>query len=239
MMTERQIRIRVCEQWVVFSPDGGGGRSIDFREGKWCLSGDQTPCAEELCGAGKVLWDRGIRENPMTLYWNGIPHLVLCSACEDRVTSVTVQAGQAEFLPRRIPMRFETPLVEDPVTVPGAQFRITALRFGDPYAVIFPETVGDCRLFDRWEEISRLHLFPQGAAVVFAYLRGDTELHLRPYHRNGARDLRGSDICAALAAAVAAGRCLPDRAVRVPLEEGEVRAVCTKDRTLFLTCPVS
>ena len=45
-------------------------------------------------------------------------------------------------------------------------------------------------------------------------------------------------LCAALAAAVAVGRCAPDRTVTVPWEEGEFRAVCTKNRTLFLTCPV-
>ena len=46
------------------------------------------------------------------------------------------------------------------------------------------------------------------------------------------------EVRAALAAAVAVGRCAPDRTVTVPWEEGEFRAVCTKNRTLFLTCPV-
>lgn len=238
MTTERQIRIRVGDQWTVFSADESEGRNLEFREGKWILSGD-APSPEDLCGAGKILWDRGIRENPITVHCQEVPRLILCSANEDQVTCVTVQAGQAEFSPRQIPMRFETPLIEDSVTVEDTTFRLTAVRFGDPYGVVFLETVGDCRLFERWEEISRLHIFPQGAEVVFVYLRGETELRLRSYHRDGSRKIRGNDICAALAAAVAAGRCLPDRAVRIPLEEGEARAVCTKDRTLFFTCPVS
>lgn len=246
-MITTQVRIRVGEREVVYAPQSGAGEE---RQSLILPAGDRfelrvteagrerEPLPEEICGAGKVLWDRGIRENPLSLFCGGVPRLLLCSTREDRVTAVTAELGRADFDPKKIPLRFETPLIEDAVTVRGAEFRLTAVRFGDPYAVLFPETVGDCRLFDRWEEISRLHIFPQGAEVLFVYVREESELHLRPFHRDGDRSVRGCDLGAALAAAVACGRCLPDRAVRFPLREGEARAVCTRDRNLFLTCPV-
>lgn len=246
-MTATEIRLRVGEREIVYcaEPGAGMGRQVILScpEGRFELrvteDGRETePLPEELCGVGKVLWDRGIRENPIPLYCGIRPGLLLCSTREDRVVAVTAEVGRAELSPRRIPLRFETPLVDDLVTVPDARFRITALRMGDPYGVIFPETVGDCRLFDRWEEISRLHIFPQGAEILFAYLKEETELHLRAFHRDGGRELRGTDLCAALAAAVATGRCMPNRAVRIPLAEGEARAVCTREGVLFLTCPV-
>lgn len=244
---KEEIRIRVGESSVLFLPSekAGGGRYAHLAEeaGRWNLTvwdrGRRVESSpEERCAAGTRLWQMGYRENPVPLFCDGSPRLILCSLREQRVTSVTAEAGRADFVPRNIPVRFETPLMNDLITIPGETFRVTALRFGAPYAVIFPETAGDCRLFSRAEEISRLHIFPHGTEVIFAYAREETVLHLRPYHRDGSSHLRGQDVCAALAAAVAVGKCLPERAVRVPFAEGEGRAVCTKDWNLFLTLPV-
>ncbi|MBO5221701.1 MAG: hypothetical protein J6C26_05250 [Clostridia bacterium] len=246
-MTKEELYLRVGEETVRFSSRKGAC------EGRYaCLSGEKNrfsltvwdgaeeaePSPEELCGAGARLWQVGHRENPVPLFCGDHPRLLLCSTLQNRVVGVTAEAGRADFMPRSIPLRFETPLMNDLVTIPHETFRLTALRFGVPYGVIFPEKAGDCRLFARAEEISRLHIFPQGAEVVFAYVQKDTVLHLRPYHRDGTTTLRGRDICAALAAAVAVGKCIPDRAVRIPLSEGEGRAVCTKDWNLFLTLPI-
>lgn len=247
MTQTEEIPIRVGEDSVLFSPEKREGNRrqvcLSEEEGRWNLTAWEEnrraePTPEELCAAGFRLWQRGQRSNPVPLFCDSKPRLILCSLREQRVTAVTAEVGRAEFVPRRIPLRFEVPLIDDPVTLPGETFRITALRTGDPYAVIFPETAGDCRLFSRAEEISRLHLFPQGCEVVFAYLQGETVLHLRPFHRDGSPLLRGRDVCAALAAAVATGKCLPERAVRIPMKEGEGRCVCKKDGRIFLTLPV-
>ena len=246
-MTKEELYLRVGEEKVLFVPRqrvcDGRHACISSENGRtsltvWEEDRSVDPAPEELCGAGVYLRQTGHRENPVPLFCGREPRLLLCSTLEDRVCAVTAEAGRADFQPRNIPVRFETPLMNDLITLPGATFRLTALRFGAPYAVIFPETAGDCRLFSRAEEISRLYLFPQGAEVVFAYVKGETVLHLRPYHRDGSSRLRGRDICAALAAAVAVGKCIPERAVSVPLVEGEARAVCTKDWNLFLTLPI-
>lgn len=247
MTTKEEFRIRAGEDSVLFLPqkrDGDGRYACLWEEkGNGVLSvfdrgRPVEPTPEELCAAGMGLWNLGVRENPLILDCGGKPQRVFCSLREQRVTAVTVEAGKADFVPRNIPLRFETPLMNDPVTIPGETFRLTALRFGAPYGVIFPETAGDCRLFSRGEEIGRLHLFPYGSEIVFAYAQGETLLHLRPVHRDGSTLLRGRDLCAALAAAVAVGKCLPERAARIPLAEGEGRAVCTKDWRVFLTLPV-
>jgi diaminopimelate epimerase len=157
---------------------------------------------------------------------------------EHRVTAVTARVGTATFLPREIPLRFETPLIDDPVSLKGAALRMTAVGFGAPYAVVFVDTVGECRRLPLSEALSQLHIFPKGAEVVFAHVQGVRKIHLQVLHRDGGRRVVGRDICAALAAAVAVGRCAPDRTVTVSAEEAEFRCVCTKNRTLFLTCPV-
>ncbi len=200
-----------------------------------------APC-EVLCGAGKVLWERGVKQCPLSILdqVTGESHLLMASLCGEKVTAVTVGAGTVEFDPKSLPLRFEKPVIHNRVTLPGSKpFYLTALKFGAPYAVIFVETAGDCTVFSRGREISKMSLFPHGAEVVFCYLRGESEMHLKPLHRDGSTSLLGADVCAALGAAVGAGLCLAERAVTVPQASGNLRAVCTKEREVFVTLPTS
>ena len=192
---------------------------------------------EELCGAGYLLWKEKPQQT-MQILCGDRSRWILCSERQGRLTHVTAEAGQPEFIPHKIPIRFEVPLIHDLVTLPQGSFRMTALRFGRPYAVLFPETVGDMSWLFRGEEIGTMHLFPQGAEVLFVYVQEESLLHLRVRHRDGSTVADGRDYCAALAAAVAVGKCRPERSVRFPLSRGEGRAVFTKDRTIFLTLPV-
>ena len=250
MVTKEGVLIRCATGEVLFgkrpenytgisaeiSEENGGFSLVSFDE-----SGEILPTAEVLCCAGKYLWDQGIRECPVTLRGakNGEDHLILASTCGDQVTAVTVGVDHADFVPKNIPLRFEKSLINDLISLPDCKpFRLTALSFQVPYGVVFLDTAGDCLVLNRGQEISGMHLFPQGAEIIFAYTRGEKELHLRAWHRDGSTEIRGNDVCSALAAAVAAGRCLPDTAVTVPLQKGDLRAVCTKEWELFLTLPV-
>lgn len=250
MTTRQEHLIRGCGREVLFTeerPADFNGVSARITEGEYGLflqtcdsSGERAPAAEELCCAGKYLWASGLRECPVTLCSSEGEHLILCSTCGEDITAVTAGVGKASFVPKEVPLRFEHSLMDDPVAIEGADpFRLTALRFRDPYAVVFLDTVGDYALLKRGRDISSMGLFPEGAEVLFAYVQGEKKIHLRACHRDGSDGIRGNDVCAALAAAVAVGRCLPDTAVTVPLPEAEVRAVCTKSWDLFLTCPVS
>lgn len=249
MMTQQDYLIRSLGREVLFAKK----RPVDFDGVYACVAeqenglslriydsqGERSPGAEEFCCAGKYLWDSGLRECPVTVSSREGEHLILCSTCGAEVTAVTAGVGRASFVPKEIPLRFEHSLMNNIVAIDGeSPFRLTALRFRDPYAVVFLDTVGDCPLLKRGKNISSMGLFPEGAEVLFAYVQGERKIHLRAYHRDGREDVRGNDACAALAAAVAVGRCLPDTAVTVPVSEGELRAVCTKGWDLFLTCPV-
>lgn len=250
MTTRQESLIRGCGQRVLFSGEVSGefeGIRACITQGEngivlraYAPSGEEVvPSAETICCAGKYLWDQGIRECPVTVSSEAGEHLILCSTGENVVTAVTAGVGTACFVPKNIPLRFEKSLMNDVVSLPGVRpFRLTALHFRTPYAVVFLESAGDYALLERGQEISSMALFPRGAEVLFAYVQGERTIHLRAYHRDGSTSLRGNDVCAALAAAVAVGRCLPDTAVTVPLPDGEVRAVCTKGWDLFLTCPV-
>lgn len=250
MMIGQQTLIRACTGEILFGsrPSGYSGISagVTVCDGRYALrayrpSGEIVPTAEALCCTGKYLWEQGIRECPVTVMTTDEreEHLVLVSTCSDRVTSVTAGIGRADFSPQKIPLRFEKPLINDVIPLEnGTSVRLTALQFQSPYGVIFLDTVGDCRVLDRGEEISALNLFPKGAEILFAYVRAEKQLQLRAWHRDGSCAVQGNDVCAAVAAAVATGRCLPDTAVTVSLSDCNLRAVCTKDWELFLTLPM-
>ncbi len=225
----------------------GISAELTKKEGGFFLSshndeGEILPTPEILCYSGKYLWDQGIRECPVIVKdeKSQEEHLLLPSTCEDTVTAVTAGVGKADFMSKNIPLRFEKSIINDKITLPDCRpFRLTALRFRSPYAVVFVETVGDCLVLEKGREISSMSIFPQGAEVVFVYSRGEKELYLRTLHRDGSIQVQGADACAAVAAAVAAGRCLPDTAITIPAAKGDFRLVCTKDWELFLTMPVS
>ena len=250
MVTKEGILIRTCTEDVLFGecPENYTDLSAVLGEGaegfilRTYRNGEEIhPTAESLACAGKMLWNQGIRECPVTIKClkNAGEYRLLCSTCNHQVTAVTFSVGKAEFLPKNIPMRFEKSIINDKISLPEQRpFRMTAVGFSDPYAVIFIDTVGDCALLSQGAKIRSMQVFPQGAEVLFVYARGEKELHLRAYHRDGSTAIRGNDVCAALAAAVATGRCLPDTAVTVPLAKGDLRAVCTKDWELFLTMPI-
>ncbi len=250
MVTNEAIVVQSCGGDVLFGerPQNYTGLSavLHQNEGGFFLrvygnEGEIRPTAESLACAGKILWEEGIRECPVTVMSpkSGEEYRLLCSTCGDRVTGVTFNVGTADFMPKNIPLRFEKSLINDKISLPEQKpFRMTALRFSFPYAVIFLDTVGDCALLEQGANIGKMNLFPQGAEVLFAYVRGEKEMRLRAVHRDGSGTVRGNDVCAALAAAVATGRCLPDTAVTIPLAKGDLRAVCTKEWEVFLTMPV-
>ncbi len=248
-MTETLIRCGEKEVLFGQRPESFEGFSAEItqEEGRYGVKTRDkkglvpAPC-EVLCGAGKVLWEQGVKQCPLSLrdWVTGEDHLLMASLCGEKVTAVTVGAGVVDFDPKAIPLRFEKPVIHDRVTLPGGKpFFLTALKFRAPYAVIFVETAGDCAVFARGREISKMSLFPHGAEVVFCYLRGESEMHLKALHRDGSTALWGADVCAALGAAVGAGLCLAERAVSVPQSAGNLRAVCTKEREVFLTLPTS
>ncbi len=250
MVTKQGVLVHTCTGDVLFgerSENYTGFSGVLWEEERgfflraYDSSGEIRPPAEVLCGAGKMLWDQGVRECPVTVVspFAEEEYRLLTSSCADRITGVTFQVGKADFMPKNIPLRFEKSIINDKICLPEQRpFRLTALGFSDPYGVIFVDTVGDCSLLEQGKKISSMKVFPQGAEILFAYLRSEKELHLRAYHRNGSFSVRGNDVCAALAAAVATGRCLPNTAVTVPLAQGDLRAVCTKDWELFLTMPI-
>ena len=199
---------------------------------------ETVPSADCLCCTGAYLWENERQDALQSVSSAAGEHVLMVSTANGHVSSVTAAVGKASFLPQTVPVRWSYPLIEDSIPLREGNFRLTALGFRDPYAVVFLETVGDCALLGKAKEIGSLGIFPDGAEVVFAYVRKEKQLYLKCVHRDGSEHLRGNDFCAALAAAVATGRCAPNTCVTSTFNGGELRGVCGKDWSITLTCPV-
>lgn len=200
----------------------------EYRDGN-----EICPTAEGLCCSGAYLWDTGMRERVFSVSSSRGSHVLLLSLTEGRVSSVSVSLGSATFEPREIPINFATPLVGDPITVSGTTLRLTALRLGETaYGVVFLQKAKDLAWLGLENDLAQMHLFPRGTKILFAVASGDRALHLR------SSSLGGDGACAALSAAVAEGVLLPDRSVTVFSPAWEGRALCTREGTLYFTCPI-
>lgn len=223
---------------------GSDGRRLELTQQDGVASlradGNFPVCAEQLSAAAQVLWEHGVRRET-AIVCDGERHEVLFSACGGVLDHITVHVGRASLVPREIPIRFEVPLVDDTVYLQNAPpVRLTALRFSEPYAVLFAETAGDCRLFRFAEQIAALPLYPQGAKVVFCNVRErEARASVWAFRGGEARAVNCTDLCACLAASVATGRWLAHRTLSATLPIGEVRAVCADGMSVWLTIPVS
>ena len=159
--------------------------NADGSEGKMC--GNGTRCI------GKYLYDRGVvKKEVITLETlSGIKTLKL-NIKDGAVSTVAVDMGRAITAPADVPVVFDgEKMINEPVSVAGREYRITAVSMGNPHAVtyvddvkcldleaigpdfenhaIFPEnTVGQCGLTDvRTPDNGQLDRQIQRVKVVF------------------------------------------------------------------------
>ena len=126
----------------------------------------------------------------------------------------------------------DTEQVLEDVTLPGTAdrcVRFTAVSVGNPHAVIFVDELSDRDVRHLGSIISQHPRFPGGINVEWVRVVSPEELEVRVWERGSGETLAcGSGACAAAAAAIRAGYCLRDAAIKVVLPGGRL-TVCWKD----------
>ncbi len=203
------------------------------------LNGDGSEA--EMCGNGircvaKVLHDHdpGMRREVLRIDTGA--GLLACKidARDGRATSVTVEMGVPQLLPRLVPVASDAPrLVRAPLRVQDRMLAFTAVSMGNPHAVIFVDdpaaNLRDLAL--RYGGgIEHDPLFPRRTNVELAAVRKDAankpEIDLVVWERGCGITLAcGTGACATAVAACLEGRVQPGREIPVHLPGG----------TLFIT----
>jgi len=203
--------------------------NADGSEGKMC--GNAIRCV------GKYLYDNGIVEKKSleieTL--SGIKKLEL-NTQGDRVRSVRVDMGKADFSPGSIPVLLDGGAVINRETkIGGKKYFITCVSMGNPHCVIFVENVDAIHIETVGPEFENAPVFPDRVNTEFVRVVDGKTLKMRVWERGSGETFAcGTGACASVAAAVANGFCGRDEDIRVILRGGDLTVRYTEE-TVFMT----
>ena len=154
---------------------------------------------------------------------NGIRSLRLITL-GTKVKAVMVDMGKAE--------------VHNPVTLSLGEYTVTCtpVSMGNPHAVIFVEDAENAPLSSVGAKLEKHDFFPDGVNVEFVEQIERNVLRMRVWERgSGITMACGTGACAAVVAAVAAGRCPLEEEVSVLLDGGKLQILVHTDKTVIMT----
>ena len=164
----------------------------------------------QMCGngircVGKYAHDRGLTDKTVLTVETlaGIKTLTLHLGPDGQTESVTVDMGEPELAPARIPVRADgARAVDIPIEAAGRTWRATCVSMGNPHAVIFVDDVDSLDLPKIGPEFERHALFPERTNTEFCQVLPDGALKMRVWERGAGETLAcGTGACATLVAA--------------------------------------
>ncbi len=209
--------------------------NADGSEGKMC--GNAVRCV------GKYLYDvRGVRKKFLHIETaSGVRTLevVETDGTGREALSFRVDMGRPEFLPARIPARFDgETVVSQPLTVGAETYLVTCLSMGNPHCVVFCGDVISLDLERVGPRFERHAAFPERVNTEF--VRADRDgLTMRVWERGSGETLAcGTGACAAAVAAVLNGYFSEGQPIEVRLKGGRL-FICYTGETVFMTGPAA
>jgi len=158
---------------------------------------------------------------------NGLIGLVINNA-----SSVTVNMGEPEFIPSKIPANFDSQ--EKHYKVNG--FQIGVISMGNPHAVIISNDIKNLQIEEPAKDIQNSGYFPEGVNVGFMQIISRSNISLRVFERGvGETQACGTGACAAVVFGVE--NDLLDNKVRVSLPGGDLDINYEKGSEVFMTGP--
>jgi len=199
--------------------------TADFRMDMYNSDGSQG----EMCGNGircvaKYVYDYGLTDKTEISVETlaGIKYLKLFIEGR-KVAKVRVNMGVPILAPAQIPVvAGKEPVVQEPVTVCGREWRMTCVSMGNPHAVIFIDTqVGEFPLEQIGPHFEHHKCFPARVNTEFVRVLDRNTMEMRVWERGSGETLAcGTGTCAAAVAAVLNGFC--ERKVTVHLSGGDL-----------------
>lgn len=194
----------------------------------------------EMCGNGircvaKFVYERGLRANPLRVETDdGVKTLDLVLDSSGRVARVTVDMGRPVFEGPRIPVASEGRVIEQPLAVGGATYRVTCLSMGNPHCVVFVAEVASLELDRVGPRFEHHPFFPNRVNTEFVAMRSRAELDIRVWERGSGETMAcGTGACAALVAAAITERS--DRRATIHLRGGDLDIEWRGDDHVLMT----
>ena len=199
----------------------------------------------QMCGngvrcVGKYVHDKGLTDQTTVTVETlaGIKTLKLHLREDGTVESVTVDMGAPILTPKDIPVvgsgdRF----IEQPLTVDGTQWLVTAVSMGNPHAIVYVEHTDALELPAIGPAFECHPAFPQRTNTEFLEVVDRHTIKMRVWERGSGETLAcGTGACASLVASVLTGRT--DRQATLKLLGGDLEILWDKDSDhVFMTGP--
>jgi diaminopimelate epimerase len=183
----------------------------------------------EMCGnglrcLGKFLFDRKRVGRDFTIETAaGLCAMrVEATTPDGRASDLSVEIGVPEFARARVPVAGDGgPMVDEPFELAGRSLRVSALRLGNPHAIVFVDDVDHFPVHSVGPTIERDARFPERINVSFVEAVGTDELKQRTWERGVGETLAcGSGATAAAIVARRVRRFGPD--VRIHVRGGDL-----------------
>lgn len=242
----RRVAVKVSDRHYGIGSDGliliKPSDVADFCMDMYNADGSQS----EMCGNGircvaKYVYDYGLTDQTSISVETlaGIKYLDL--KIEDgKVAMVTVNMGQPELIPAKIPVKSDKDiLVNEPVTVGGREYKMTCVSMGNPHCIVFVE---DTEAFPL-EEIGPLFenhaIFPNRVNAEFIQILDRKTVNMRVWERGSGETLAcGTGACASAVACIL--NDLTDEEITLHLLGGDLLVRWDREKNLvYMTGPAT
>ncbi len=214
----------------------------DFRMAMYNADGSEG----KMCGNGvrciaKYVYDYGLTDKKQIAIetLGGIKYLDL-TVEDGKVVQVKVDMGAPILEPERIPVKLGVDrCVNEPMTVGGKEYQITAVSMGNPHAVVFVEDTDSLALDVIGPEFEHHEVFPDRINTEFVQVLNRKEVNMRVWERGSGETLAcGTGTCATVVACVLNG--LTEDEITVHLLGGDLLLHYDRERnTVWMTGPAA
>ena len=212
----------------------------DFRMDMYNADGSQA----EMCGNGircvaKYVYDYGLTDQTEISVETlaGIKYLKL--QIEDgKVSQITVNMGQPELNPVKIPVQAEGErVVDEPIVVNGVTYKMTCVSMGNPHCIVFIDDTANFPLEEIGPMFENHKRFPKRVNTEFIQILNRNEVNMRVWERGSGETLAcGTGACASAVACVLNG--LTEDEITLHLLGGDLSVRWDrKENVVYMTGP--
>ena len=208
-----EMAIKVSDRHFGIGSDGliliKPSEVADFRMDMYNADGSQA----EMCGNGircvaKYVYDYGLTDQTELSVETlaGIKYLKLQIA-DGKVSRITVNMGQPELVPDKIPVQADGDrVVDEPIVVNGVTYKMTCVSMGNPHCIVFVDDTADFPLEEIGPMFENHERFPKRVNTEFIQILNRNEVNMRVWERGSGETLAcGTGACASAVACVLNG----------------------------------
>ena len=204
----------LCDRHFAVGSDGmvliGPSKEADFSMRIFNPDGTEAQmCGNALRSVGKYVYDhRMTKKTELKIETPSGVRTLKLTPFEGKICMICADIGEPEFLSVKIPVvtRRER-FIGQQVFILDRFFKMTAVSWGNPHAVVFTEDVMHFDVEKYGYEIEHMtDLFPEKTNVTFAQFLPDGRIQIREWERGTGETIScGTGCCSALAAGVLEG----------------------------------